>query len=114
MSDDPMDDLIKWADAVLDEHARRSEHLTEEEMFNLRVTEEAERYTLADGWEISHPDDPRMRRYLLDDEGMHPDFADAVLAKMRDLTRNRPPGWDEWKPGELEALTRGGELDPAE
>jgi hypothetical protein len=41
--------------------------------------------TLADGWLIAHPDDPEMRRWLVEDEGCDKAFADAVLARMRKL-----------------------------
>ncbi len=46
---------------------------------------EADFYTMADGWLIAAPDDPEMRQYLIEEEFMDPEFADLVLAKMREL-----------------------------
>ena len=57
------------------------------------VLEDAHYYgQLADGfWLIAHPDDPAMRAFLIDDEGMDPSYAGAVVAKMRELAAAEPP-----------------------
>jgi hypothetical protein len=68
-----------------------SEQLTDAEPRDRVVLKAAEFYVLvddvfADGcWVIADPDDPRMRTYLTEEEGMTPEVADAVLAKMREL-----------------------------
>ncbi len=90
-----MDDLNDWAERVLDEEARLSAHLTDGDLQDRAVIERAEFFTLADGWWlIAHPDDPRLREYLLNDGSMPPALADAVLAKMRELghARGHAPG----------------------
>jgi hypothetical protein len=79
------DRLERWANKVLDDSARLSRDLTEAERRELETGWYADFYTLEDGWLIKDPDDPAMRDWLIEEEGMSPDFADQVLAKMREL-----------------------------
>jgi hypothetical protein len=49
----------------------------------------AEFYTLADAWLIGPPDDPKMRAYLIKEDNCSPEQAERVLARMRELGRER-------------------------
>jgi hypothetical protein len=84
-----LDRLEQWAGNVLDDSARLSEDLTEDELRERQVLWYADFYTLNDGWLIADPDDPAMRDLLIAEEGMSPDLADQVLAKMRELAAAR-------------------------
>jgi hypothetical protein len=77
--------LERWADKVVDDSARLSEDLTGDELREREALWYADFFTLEDGWLIADPDDPAMRGRLIDEEGMSPDLADEVLAKMREL-----------------------------
>ncbi len=63
-------------------------------MHDSDVLDTADFYMLADAWLIAPPDDPSLRQYLIDSEWLDPDFADEVIAKMRELDAAREPGWD--------------------
>lgn len=58
------------------------------------------RYVSSDGWSIASPLDPEMREFLIASEGLAPDFADAVLEKMREIGE---PAWDD-RPSGAELL----------
>jgi hypothetical protein len=77
--------LERWADKVAAESQELPEDLGEEELLQLQARWYADFFTLDDGWLVAPPDDPAMRDRLIDEEGMSPDFADLVLAKMREL-----------------------------
>lgn len=87
--EETLERLERWADKVLDDSARLSEDLTEDELRQRQAFWYADFYTLNDGWLIAAPDDPAMRNRLIEEEGMSPDFADEVLAKMRELAAAR-------------------------
>jgi hypothetical protein len=58
---------------------------------------EAEDWMMEDGWIVAHPDDPRMREFLIESEHQDPEWADLVLVNMRSLAARRDaeqPGWD--------------------
>jgi hypothetical protein len=80
-----LDRLERWAQKVVEDTARLPEDLTEEELREHQVAWYADFFTLEDGWLVASPDDPEMRERLTGEEGMSPDFADEVLAKMREL-----------------------------
>jgi hypothetical protein len=84
-----LDRLQWWADKVADDSGRLPEDLTEEQLRERQATWYAEFFTLEDGWLVAAPDDPAMRERLLDEEGLRPDLADQVLAKMRELAAAR-------------------------
>jgi len=65
------------------------ENLTDDELQEREATWYAEFFTLDDGWLVAPPDDPAMRDRLLNGEGMSREFADLVLAKMRELAAAR-------------------------
>ena len=50
------EDLTRWAERMLDEHARATEHLTDDELIEHRLRELADFYVLADGWLIGSRD----------------------------------------------------------
>jgi len=79
-----LEELDAWADRVLDDRARVTEHLTEAELHDRSVVELAESFACADGWSIG-PDDPALRTYLIDGESISDAMADAVIAKLREL-----------------------------
>jgi hypothetical protein len=81
---DPLARMVEQADAVLDEEARASEHLTDAELWDRDVLSWADFYMTADCWLVD-PNDPATRCFLIEGDQMHEDFADAVLAKMREL-----------------------------
>ena len=81
--------LQQWADKVLDDSARLSEDLGEAELRERQALWYADFFTLEDGGLVAAPDDPAMRDRLIGEEGMSPDFADEVLAKMRELAAAR-------------------------
>lgn len=87
-----IDDRDQLAEEVLAEHARISEQLTDAQMRDILVTRQANYYAPADGWRVAAPDDPAMRRHLIEDEALDADFADAVLGKMREIAAGRPTG----------------------
>jgi hypothetical protein len=78
-----------WAGKVRDDSERLPENLTDDELLEHQAKWYAEFFTLDDGWLVASPDDPAMRERLIDGEGMSPDFADQVLAKMRELAAAR-------------------------
>jgi hypothetical protein len=80
-----LDRLEQWAQKVTAESEQLPEDLTEDELRQRQAAWYADYFTLEDGWLFAAPDDPAMRDRLLDEEGMSPDFADLVLAKMREL-----------------------------
>jgi hypothetical protein len=80
-----LDRVEWWANKVADESTGLPEDLTEDEVRERQATWYAEYFTLEGGWLVAPPDDPAMRDRLLDEEGMSPDLADLVLAKMREL-----------------------------
>ena len=80
-----LDRVESWAGKVADESAALPEDLPDDELRERQVAWYADFFTLEDGWLIASPDDPAMRERLIDEEGMSPDFADQVLAKMREL-----------------------------
>jgi hypothetical protein len=73
---------LRWAEWRMDQGARATEKVTDGDVYDYDVREAADWWTLQDGWALN-PDDPETRRYLVEDEGYEPDFADAVLARMR-------------------------------
>lgn len=80
------DDLVAWADQVLDRHARLSEHLTDGELRDAAVIEDAELYLT-----VLNPDDRDAERFLVHDEAMPLEHARAVLATVRALERSTGP-----------------------
>jgi hypothetical protein len=84
-----LDRLEWWADKVTAESAELPEDLSDDELRERQATWYAEFFTLEDGWLVAPPDDPAMRERLLDAEGMSPELADLVLAKMRELVAAR-------------------------
>jgi hypothetical protein len=86
MADDEyLNRVERWADKVLDDSASLPEDLTGDELREREALWYADFFTLDDGWLVADPDDPAMRSRLVDEEGMSPDFANEVLAKMREL-----------------------------
>jgi hypothetical protein len=81
--------LERWADKVLDDTESLPEDLTGEELREREALWYAHFFRLDDGQLNADPDDPAMRGRLIDEEGMSPDFADEVLAKMRELSAAR-------------------------
>jgi hypothetical protein len=79
------DDAVRWADDYLDRNAREAEHLTDEEIFDRNAISEANLLVMRDAWVIAHPDDPTMRAYLIQELDADERFADAVLARMREI-----------------------------
>jgi hypothetical protein len=84
-----LDRLDHWAEKVLDDTSRLPQDLTEDELRERQVAWFADFYTLQDGWLVADPDDQAMRDLLIGEEGMSPDLADQVLAKMRELAAAR-------------------------
>jgi hypothetical protein len=80
-----LDRLEWWAGKVAAESEELPEDLTDDELRERQASWYADFFTLDDGWLYAAPDDPAMRDRLLDEEGMSPDLADLVLAKMREL-----------------------------
>lgn len=74
-----------WAGKVSADSEDLPEDLNEDELRERQATWYAEFFTLEDGWVVAPPDDPAMRDRLLNGEGMSPELADLVLAKMREL-----------------------------
>jgi hypothetical protein len=58
--------------------------LTDAELFDRSVIDMADSFMPADGWSIG-PDDPELRTHLIESELFSEVFADAVIAKMREL-----------------------------
>jgi hypothetical protein len=77
--------LEQWAEKVLDDTTRLPDDLDGGQLREREALWYADFYTLEDGWLVAGPDDPEMRAQLIEEEGMSPDFADEVLAKMREL-----------------------------
>lgn len=84
-----LDRLEWWAGKVTTESEQLPEELSEDELMERQARWYAEYFTLDDGWLYAAPDDPAMRERLTDDEGMSPELADLVLAKMRELGGSR-------------------------
>ena len=84
-----LDRLERWADKVVDDSAQLSEDLTDSELGERQALWYADFYVSDDGWLIAGPDDPAMRNWLIEEEGMSPELADQILAKMRELATAR-------------------------
>lgn len=82
---DILERLERWAGKVAAESEELPQDLSEDELREKEAAWYADYFTLEDGWLVAAPDDPAMRERLLDEEGMSPDLADRVLAKMREL-----------------------------
>ena len=80
-----LDRLESWVAKVVEESERLPEDLSEEELREQQASWYADFFTVEDGWLVASPDDPAMRERLTGEEGLAPDFADEVLAKMREL-----------------------------
>jgi hypothetical protein len=90
MADDGyLERLEQWADKVVAESAELPDDLPAVELREREALWYADFFTLEDGWLIAGPDDPAMRDRLIHEEGMTADFADDVLAKMRELAATR-------------------------
>lgn len=81
--------LEQWAQKVTAESEQLPEDLSDDELLERQAAWYADYFTLDDGWLYAAPDDPAMRKRLLDEEGMNPELADLVLAKMRELGAGR-------------------------
>ena len=73
----------------LEDSASRPPDLSETELRERQALWYAEFFTTDDGWLVAPLDDPAMRERLTGEEGLSPDVADAVLAKMRELAAAR-------------------------
>jgi hypothetical protein len=92
------DRLVQWADDVLDERARLGEHLTDAELYERDLIEEAASWVLADGY-VLDPDDPETRRYFAEEEyaSYGPEYVEAAREDARPrVARPRDP--DERSP----------------
>jgi hypothetical protein len=89
MTEEILDRVERWADKVAAESERLPEDLTEDQLLEQQAIWYADFFTVEDGWLVAPPDDPAMRDRLLNDEGMSPDLADRVLAKMREIGAGR-------------------------
>jgi hypothetical protein len=85
MADD-FDQLGDWADRVLDEEARLSEHLTDSERWDRAVMEGADEFMLADGL-LADPNDPEAQEAVLGESGTR--FTQAVAVKVAELLAAR-------------------------
>jgi hypothetical protein len=72
-----LDALERWAHEVLDDSARLAEDLSDHELRERQARWYADFYT-----RIGDPDGEALRSRLIEEEGMSPDFADEVLARM--------------------------------
>jgi hypothetical protein len=81
--------LEQWAQKVLDDSARLPEDHSEAELRERQALWYADFFTTDDGWLVAPPDDPAMRERLTVEEGLSPELADEVLAKMRELAASR-------------------------
>jgi hypothetical protein len=84
-----LDRLERWAAQVVADSARLDPGLSEEELAQHQAAWYAEYFVTSDGWLVASPDDPAMRAWLLDEEGLTPELADAVLAEMARLAAGR-------------------------
>jgi hypothetical protein len=84
-----LDRLERWAAKVVEESSRLDPNLSEEELAERQAAWYAEYFTPPAGWVVASPDDPAMREWLLDEEGLSPELADAVLIQMRQLAAAR-------------------------
>jgi hypothetical protein len=84
-----LDRLEQWAQKVVEESARLPADISESELLEREAGWYAEYFAPEDGWLVASPDDPAMRAWLLEEEGMSPELADAVLAEMSRLAAER-------------------------
>ena len=80
-----LDLLETWAEKVLSDSANLPEGLSESEVREREVQWYADYFVLSQ----SDPTDPALRARLVDEEGMDPELADQVLARMRQLAAAR-------------------------
>lgn len=80
-----LDRLERWAERVLEDVSTLPEDMPEGELRERQARWYADYFALAEGSPVGGPDDPAMRTWLIEEEGMSPDFADEVLAKMKEL-----------------------------
>jgi hypothetical protein len=73
--------LEEWAQKVVEDSQSLPEDLSEDELQERQVQWYADYFVLSG----SDPDDPALRGRLVDEEGMSPELADEVLAKLRQL-----------------------------
>ena len=89
VADERLERLERWADKVVEESATLPEDLPESELQERQAMWYADFYVGEDGRLIADPNNPATREWLIDQEGMSPDLADDVLAKMRELAAAR-------------------------
>ena len=81
--------LQRWADKVAEESRRLPADLTESEVLEHEAGWYADFYAQNADLIKGGPDDPAMRDWLITEEGMSPELADAVLGRLRSLAAAR-------------------------
>jgi len=77
--------LEQWADKVAEESRRLPADLSEAEVREYEARWYADFYAQNVDLIKAGPDDPAMRDWLITEEGMSPELADAVLGRLRNL-----------------------------
>jgi len=90
MTDDgQLERLERWAEKVVADSEQLPKDMGAGELREREALWYAEFFTPEDGWLVASPDEPAMREWLMQEEGMPDDLADDVLAKMRGLRAAR-------------------------
>jgi hypothetical protein len=85
-ANEALERLEQWAEKVAEESRRLPADITDDELLRHEAGWYADYYAHEPEWGSAAADDPAKREWLIVEEGMSPQLADAVLAKLRELT----------------------------
>jgi hypothetical protein len=77
--------LEEWAEKVAQESRQLPPDLSEEELREYEAAWYADFYAANPDWAKGGPDDSAMRQWLIAEEDLSPELADAVLNRLRNL-----------------------------
>jgi GH43 family beta-xylosidase len=81
--------LERWAAKVVEESGQLSPDISEQELRDHQATWYADFYAANSDWARRPQDDAEMRTFLITQEDMSPELADAVVARLKDLVAAR-------------------------
>lgn len=84
-----LDRLERWAAKVVEESEQLPADISEQELRDHQARWYADFYAVNADWALKTHDDAEMRSWLITQEDMSPELADAVVARLKDLVAAR-------------------------
>jgi len=84
-----LDQLERWAARVVEESRQLPPDISEQELRDHQARWYADFYAVNADWALKTHDDAEMRSWLITQEDMSPELADAVVARLKDLVAAR-------------------------